>query len=60
MKNQEKTSVILKSFYKVYNTLGFSFLEKVYENALFHELINNGLSCRKQVPIPIRVNPLHP
>jgi len=53
MINQEKTSAILKCFYKVYNTLGFGFLEKVYENALFHELHNNGLSCRKQVPITV-------
>jgi len=53
MINQEKTSVILKCFYKVYNTLGFGFLEKVYENALFIELSNNGLHCRKQVPITV-------
>ena len=31
MINQEKTAVILKCFYKVYNKLGFGFLEKVYE-----------------------------
>lgn len=53
MINQEKTSVILKCFYKVYNTLGFGFLEKVYENALFYELINNGLDCSKQDPIAL-------
>ncbi len=53
MKNQEKTAVILKCFYKVYNTLGFGFLEKVYENALYHELINHGLACQKQVPIKV-------
>jgi len=53
MINQEKTSVILKCFYKVYNTLGFGFLEKVYENALYHELMNNGLDCSKQVPITV-------
>jgi GxxExxY protein len=50
MKNQEMTSVILKFFYKVCNTLGFGFLEKVYENSLYYELINNGLLCQKQVP----------
>lgn len=53
MINQDKTSVILKCYYKVYNTLGFGFLEKVYENALYHELINNGLACSKQVPITV-------
>ncbi len=53
MINQEKTSVILKCFYKVYNKLGFGFLEKVYENALYYELINNGLHSKKQVPIAV-------
>jgi GxxExxY protein len=53
MINSEKTSLILKGFYKVYNSLGFGFLEKVYENALFHELNKNGLNCRKQVPIKV-------
>jgi len=53
MINQEKTSIILKCFYKVYNTLGYGFLEKVYENALFHELKDNGLRCQKQVPIVV-------
>lgn len=53
MINQEKTSAILKCFYKVYNTLGYGFLEKVYENALYYELINNGMVCSKQVPITV-------
>jgi GxxExxY protein len=50
---QELTSEIIQSFYKVYNTLGFGFLEKVYENALYLEMTNHGLSCRKQVPITV-------
>jgi GxxExxY protein len=50
---QETTSVILKCFYQVYNTLGFGFLEKVYENALFLELKNHGLNCQKQLPITV-------
>lgn len=29
---------IIKAFYKVYNTLGYGFIEKVYENALLVEL----------------------
>ena len=29
MKHQEITSIILNCFYKVYNTLGYGFLEKV-------------------------------
>lgn len=53
MKHQELTSEILNSFYKVYNTLGYGFLEKVYENALYHELTSRGISCRRQAPIRV-------
>ncbi|MCK9206891.1 MAG: GxxExxY protein [Salinivirgaceae bacterium] len=49
----EITSIIISSFYKVYNTLGSGFLEKVYENALFIELKKNGLFCQKQVPLTV-------
>ncbi|MCE8426196.1 MAG: GxxExxY protein, partial [Candidatus Methanoperedens sp.] len=34
----ESTDKIINSFFKVYNTLGYGFLEKVYENALVIEL----------------------
>ena len=42
------TDKIIKAYYKVYNTLGYGFLEKVYENALFLELCNMGLFVEKQ------------
>ena len=32
------TQQIIKAFYAVYNTLGYGFLEKVYENAMLIEL----------------------
>jgi GxxExxY protein len=44
---------ILTAFYQVYNTLGFGFLEKVYENALVQKLRNNGHHIRQQVPIKV-------
>lgn len=50
---QEVTETILKGFYKVYNELGFGFLEKVYENAMMIELKNNGLQCSQQSPIKV-------
>jgi GxxExxY protein len=53
MIHQETTSEIINCFYKVYNTLGFGFLEKVYENALYQELKRQGLYCQKQVPITV-------
>ena len=51
--HEELTEIIIKSFYTVYNKLGYGFLEKVYENALLLELKNQGLDCFKQVPIEV-------
>jgi len=51
--HQELSAEIIKCFYKVYNTLGFGFLEKVYENALKLELLKNGLFVEKQMPITV-------
>jgi len=47
------TKRIIKSFYSVYNKLGFGFLEKVYENAMMIELMSDGLYCEKQKPIKV-------
>jgi len=51
--HEEITEKIIKSFYKVYNTLGYGFLEKVYENALAIELRKNGLEVKCQHPISV-------
>ncbi|MBC7652622.1 MAG: GxxExxY protein [Deinococcales bacterium] len=51
--HQEITDKILKSFYNVYNTLGYGFLEKIYENSLIIELSENGLTTLQQVAIPV-------
>src|ERR1044071_8599113 len=53
MKHQDITDKIIKAFYKVYNTLGYGFLEKVYQNALFLELRQQGLSVEKQKRIEV-------
>ena len=53
MLHKEITDEIFRSFYKVYNTLGYGFLEKVYENAMYIELTNAGLNCEKQRPIDV-------
>lgn len=55
-KHSEITEIIIKSFYKVYNKLGYGFLEKVYENALYIELKNEGLFVEKQKPIKVFYN----
>jgi GxxExxY protein len=40
--------------YQVSNTLGSGFLEKVYENALTHEIRKAGLSVVQQCPIQVK------
>ena len=53
MKHEDLTNKIIKAFYKVYNTLGYGFLEKVYENALFLQLRQEGLFVEKQKKIEV-------
>ena len=47
------TERIIGCAFKVSNTLGCGFLEKVYENALVHELRKNGLRAEPQRPINV-------
>ena len=54
--HSEITGKIIKSFYKIYNNLGYGFLEKVYENALFIELKNDGFFVEKQKQIKVFYN----
>lgn len=46
-KYQEITEKIIKAFYNVYNSLGYGFLERVYENAMIIELKSLNLNCEK-------------
>jgi GxxExxY protein len=48
------TERIIGCVYKVSNTLGSGFLEKVYENALTLELRKNGLETKQQHGIQVR------
>jgi len=50
---EEKSQKIIKAFYKVYNKLGYGFLEKVYQNALTIELRKMGFTCSNEVPIKV-------
>ena len=47
------TERIINCAYRVSNTLGSGFLEKVYENALAIELRKNGLRVEQQRPIKV-------
>lgn len=53
MLHEEKSKKIIQAFYKVYNTLGYGFLEKVYQNALLIELRKFGFECLSEVPISV-------
>ncbi len=48
------TEKIIGCAFKVSNTLGVGFVEKVYENALAHELRVSGLQVEQQEPIKVR------
>ena len=48
---EDLTKVIIECFYKVYNQLGYGFLEKVYENAFVIELRKQGLITNQQQAI---------
>jgi GxxExxY protein len=52
-KQNKLTEKIIGCAFKVHNTLGCGFLEKVYENALAHELRKNSLSVEQQKPIQV-------
>ncbi|MEM7114502.1 MAG: GxxExxY protein [Chloroflexota bacterium] len=51
--HQDLAKVVIGCFYTVYNTLGYGFLEKVYENALVIELRQKGLTVQQQFPIEV-------
>jgi GxxExxY protein len=50
---KELTSEILKAFYDVYNELGYGFLERVYQKALFYELKSRGFDVEAQRKITV-------
>ena len=53
MKHKELTAKIIECAYKVHNTLGFGFLEGIYQNALLIELLKTGLQSEKEKKIQV-------
>lgn len=51
--HEELTDVIIKTFYEVYNELGYGFLERVYQNSMYLELKNKGLYVEAQKKIEV-------
>jgi len=52
-KYKELTEKIIKIFYKVYNTLGYGFLERIYENAMMIELKREDILAFSQYAIKV-------
>jgi GxxExxY protein len=50
---REVTSDVIGSFYDVYNTLGFGFVEHVYSLALERELLGRGRRVGREVSVRI-------
>jgi len=53
MIQEELSKQVIGAFYKVYNTLGYGFLEKVYERAMCIELRKSGFKVESQKPINV-------
>ncbi|MCH8487113.1 MAG: GxxExxY protein [Candidatus Cyclonatronum sp.] len=51
--HKDLTDKILKTFFDVYNQLGFGFLEKVYQNAMYCELKSRGFEVEAQKKISV-------
>ena len=56
IKHNELTEKITGIFYRVYNKLGYGFLEKVYENALMIEFRSERIQAMAQSPIRVEYN----
>ncbi len=53
MQYEEITQKVIGCAYRVYNKMGFGFLESVYETCLIIELEKAGLSAQSQKPITV-------
>lgn len=54
LRHEEITERIIKTFYEVYNELGFGFLESVYQASLIIAMRSASLKVCSPVEIPVR------
>jgi len=54
LKESGLTEEIIAAAYAVHNSLGYGFLEKVYENAMGIELERRGIRFKAQAPIVVK------
>ena len=53
MEYEELTHKIIGAAYKVFNTLGFGFLESIYKKAMIIELAKNNLKVEAEKPLKV-------
>ena len=53
MEHEELTHRIIGCAYKVFNQLGFGFLESVYKKSMLIELTKNGLKAEAEKPLKV-------
>ena len=53
MEYKDLTETIIGCAYRVYNKMGFGFLESVYEKCLLIELLKAGLDAEPQKPVTV-------
>lgn len=51
--HSDLTDIGIGAFYRVYNGMGFGFLESVYRNALAKELSKAGVTFEREVPVDV-------
>lgn len=44
---------LINKFYSVHNDLGYGFLERVYQNALYYAILDEGLKCEAEKEIKV-------
>jgi GxxExxY protein len=57
--HKELTNSIIRAFYDVYNQLGYGYLEKVYQNAIYLELGSRGFKVESQKQIKVNYRGCH-
>ncbi|MBL7782400.1 MAG: GxxExxY protein [Saprospiraceae bacterium] len=53
LKHSDITEQVIGAYFDVYNDLGFGFLERVYQNAMYYELLSRGLKVEPQKSIKV-------
>ena len=53
MTENELSKIVVNSCYNIHVELGPGLLESVYEEILYHELIDQGLKVERQKAIPV-------